>query len=89
MAPRVLQDDGGSQPLTEARRRQHGSDSPDSCTSMGLKRSSDGHDITLTGRQNLSDSHDGMYLGLWHLSARHVSTLIHPPLYTWALSLRL
>jgi hypothetical protein len=46
MAPRVLHDDGGSQPLTEARRRQQGSDSPDSCTSMGLKRSSDGHDIT-------------------------------------------
>jgi hypothetical protein len=46
MAPRVLHDDGGSQPLTEARRRQQGSDSPDSCTSMGLKCSSDGHDIT-------------------------------------------
>jgi hypothetical protein len=46
MAPRVLHDDGGSQPLTEARRRQQGSDSPDSCTSMVLKRSSDGHDIT-------------------------------------------
>jgi hypothetical protein len=28
MAPRVLHDDGGSQPLTEARRRQQGSDSP-------------------------------------------------------------
>jgi hypothetical protein len=46
MAPRVLHDDGGSQPLTEARRRQQGSDSPDSCASTGLKRSSDGHDIT-------------------------------------------
>jgi hypothetical protein len=46
MAPRVLHDDGGSQPLTEARRRQQGSDSPDSCTSTGLKRSSNGHDIT-------------------------------------------
>jgi hypothetical protein len=46
MAPRVLHDDDGSQPLTEARRRQQGSDSPDSCTSTGLKRSSDGHDIT-------------------------------------------
>jgi hypothetical protein len=46
MAPRVLHDDGGSQPLTEARRRQQGSGSPDSCTSTGLKRSSDGHDIT-------------------------------------------
>jgi hypothetical protein len=46
MAPRVLHDDGGSQPLTEARRRQQGSDSPDSYTSTGLKHSSDGHDIT-------------------------------------------
>jgi hypothetical protein len=82
MAPRVLHDDGGSQPPTEARRRQQGSDSPDSCTSTGLKRSSDGHDATLTGLQHLSDSHIGMYMGLWLPSARHVSTLLHPPLYT-------
>jgi hypothetical protein len=46
MAPRVLHDNDGSQPLTEARRRQQGSDSPDSCASTGLKRSSDGHDAT-------------------------------------------
>jgi hypothetical protein len=46
MAPRVLHDDDGSQPLTEARRRQQGSDSPDSCAPIGLRRSSDGHDIT-------------------------------------------
>jgi hypothetical protein len=46
MAPHVLHDDGGSQPLTEARRRQQGSDSPDSCTSTRLKHSPDGHDIT-------------------------------------------
>jgi hypothetical protein len=46
MAPRVLHDDGGSQPPTEARRRQQGPDSPDSCASTGFKRSSDGHDIT-------------------------------------------
>jgi hypothetical protein len=46
MAPRVLHDDGGSQPPTEARRRQQGSDSPDSYASTGLKRSSDGHDAT-------------------------------------------
>jgi hypothetical protein len=46
MAPRVLHDDGGSQPPTEARRRQQGPDSPDSCAPTGLKRSSDGHDIT-------------------------------------------
>jgi hypothetical protein len=32
--------------ITEARRRQQGSDSPDSYASTGLKRSSDGHDIT-------------------------------------------
>jgi hypothetical protein len=46
MAPHVLHDDGGSQPLTEARRRQQGSDSPDSCASTGLKHCSDGHDTT-------------------------------------------
>jgi hypothetical protein len=46
MAPRVLHDDDDSQPLTEARRRQQGSDSPDSCPSIGPKRSSDGHDNT-------------------------------------------
>jgi hypothetical protein len=46
MAPRVLHDNGGSQPLTEARRRQQGPDSPDSCTSTRLKHSSDVHDIT-------------------------------------------
>jgi hypothetical protein len=46
MAPRVLHEDGGSQPLTEARRRQQGLDSPDSCPSARLQRSSDGHDIT-------------------------------------------
>jgi hypothetical protein len=46
MAPCVLHDDGGSQPLTEARRSQQGSDSPNSCASTRLKYSSDGHDIT-------------------------------------------
>jgi hypothetical protein len=46
MAPRMLHDDGGSQPLTEARRRQQGPDSSDSCAPTGLRRSSDGHDIT-------------------------------------------
>jgi hypothetical protein len=64
MAPHVLHDDGGSQPLTEARIRQQGLDSPDSCPSARLQRSSDDHDITLTGCQNLSGCHDGMYLGL-------------------------
>jgi hypothetical protein len=46
MAPRMLHDDDSSQPLTEARRRQQGLDSPDSCPSARLKHSSDGHDIT-------------------------------------------
>jgi hypothetical protein len=63
MAPRMLHDDGGSQPLTEARRRQQGLDSPDNCPSARLQRSSDGHDTTRTGCQNLSGYHDGMYLG--------------------------
>jgi hypothetical protein len=46
MAPHVLHDDGGSQPPMEARIRQQGSDSPDSCASTGLKRSSNGYDAT-------------------------------------------
>jgi hypothetical protein len=46
MAPHVLHDDGGSQPLTEERRRQQGSDNPESYAPTGLKRSSDGHNIT-------------------------------------------
>jgi hypothetical protein len=46
MAPRVLHDDGGSQSLTKARRRQQGPDSSDSYAPTGPKRSSDVHDIT-------------------------------------------
>jgi hypothetical protein len=46
MAPRVLHDDSGSQPLTEARRRQQGLDNPDSYPSTRLQHSFDGHDIT-------------------------------------------
>jgi hypothetical protein len=46
MAPRALHDNGGSQPPTEARIRQQGFDSPDSCASTGLKHSSNGHDAT-------------------------------------------
>jgi hypothetical protein len=65
-------------PLTEARGRQRGLDSPDSCPSARLQRSSDGHDTTRTGCQNFSDCHDGMYLGRYLSSARHVSTLLHP-----------
>jgi hypothetical protein len=63
MAPRTLYDDGGPSPLTEARGRQQGLDSPDSCPSSRLQRSSDSHDTTRTGCQNLSGCHDGMYLG--------------------------
>jgi hypothetical protein len=65
-------------PLTEARGRQQGLGSPDSCPSARLQRSSDGHDTTRTGCQNLSGCHDGMYLGRKLSSARHVSTLLHP-----------
>jgi hypothetical protein len=36
MTPRTLHDDGGSQPLTSARRRHQGFDSPDSCASAGV-----------------------------------------------------
>jgi hypothetical protein len=50
-------------PLTEAREHQQGLDSLDSCPSARLQRSSDGHDTTRTGCQNLFGCHDGMYLG--------------------------
>jgi hypothetical protein len=50
-------------PLTEARGRQQGLNSSDSCPSARLQHSSDGHDITQAGCQNLSGCHDGMYLG--------------------------
>jgi hypothetical protein len=65
-------------PLTEARGCQQGLNSSDSCPSARLQRSSDGHDTTRTGCQNLSGCHDGMYLGRYLSSARHVSTLLHP-----------
>jgi hypothetical protein len=50
-------------PLTEARGRQQGLDSSDSCPSARLQRSFDDHDTTRIGWQNLSGCHDGMYLG--------------------------
>jgi hypothetical protein len=62
----------------KARGRQQGLDSSDSCTSARLQRSSDGHDITRTGCQNLSDCHDGVYLGRWLSSARHVALRYTP-----------
>jgi hypothetical protein len=40
-------------PLTEARGRQQRLNSPDSCPSARLQHSSDGHDITPAGCQNL------------------------------------
>ena len=63
MAPRTLYDDGGSQPPYESKGRQQGLDNPDSCPAARLRLSSDGHDITRIGCQNLSGCHDGMYLG--------------------------
>jgi hypothetical protein len=63
MAPRTLYDDSGSQPLTEARGRQQGLDSPNNCPSARLQRSSDDRDTTRTGCQNLSGCHNGMNLG--------------------------
>jgi hypothetical protein len=50
-------------PLTEASGRQQGLDSSDSCPSVRLQRSSDGHDTTRTRCQNLSGCNDGMYIG--------------------------
>jgi hypothetical protein len=46
--------------LTEARGRQQGLNRSDSCPSARLRRSSDGHDITPAGCQNLSGCHIGM-----------------------------
>jgi hypothetical protein len=65
-------------PLTEARGRQQGLDSSDSCPSARLQRSSDGHDTTRTGCQNLSGRHDGVYLGRLLSSARHVALCYTP-----------
>jgi hypothetical protein len=63
MAPHTLYDDGGSQPPYGSKRTSVRPDSPDSCPSARLQRSSDGHDTTRTGCQNLFGCHDGMYLG--------------------------
>ena len=65
-------------PFTEARGRQQGLDGPDSCPSARLQRSSDGHDTTRTGCQNLSGCHDGLYLGHQLSSARHVALCYTP-----------
>jgi hypothetical protein len=63
MAPCTLCDDGGSRPPYESKRTQQGLDSPDSCPSARLQRSSNGHDTARIGCQNPSGCHDGMYLG--------------------------
>ena len=65
-------------PLTEARGRQQGLNRSDSCPSARLHRSSDGHDITPAGCQNLSGCHNGMYLGCYLSSARHVALCYTP-----------
>jgi hypothetical protein len=65
-------------PLTEARGRQQGLNSSDSCPSARLHRSSDGHDITPAGCQDLSGCHNGMYLGRWLSPARHVALCYTP-----------
>jgi hypothetical protein len=49
--------------LTEAGGRQQGLDRSDSCPSAKLRCSSDSHDITPAGYQDLSGCHIGMYLG--------------------------
>jgi hypothetical protein len=65
-------------PLTEARGRQQGLNSSDSCPSAKLQHSSNGHDTTPAGCQNLSGCHNGMYLGRWLSSARHVALCYTP-----------
>jgi hypothetical protein len=65
-------------PLTEARGRQQGLNRSDSCLSARLRRSSDGHDITPAGCQNLSGCHIGMYLGRKLSPARHVALCYTP-----------
>jgi hypothetical protein len=82
-----VHDDGGSQPPTEAGKRQRDPSSTNSCTSTGLKHFSDGHVIAYAGLKHFFDghviayaglkhfsyNHVGMYIGLRHLSAGHVS----------------
>jgi hypothetical protein len=74
MVPRVRHDAGGSQPLTIARRRQQGPRRAASCAPTGLKRFSGGHAITCTAPKLSPDGHVGMYTGLRHSTAGHVST---------------
>jgi hypothetical protein len=63
MAPRTLYDDGGSQPPYGSKKTSARTQRPRQLSFHMLQRSSDGHDTTRTGYQNLSGCHDGMYLG--------------------------
>jgi hypothetical protein len=63
MAPRVLHDDGGSQPLTKARIRQQGLDNPDSYLPQGSSAPPTATTSHEQGAKNLSGCYDGMYLG--------------------------
>jgi hypothetical protein len=73
MVPRVRHDAGGSQPLTTARRCQQDPRHATSYAPTGLRRSSGGHAITCTGPKLSPNSHVGMYTGLKHSTAGHVS----------------
>jgi hypothetical protein len=71
--PACVHDVGGSQPPTEARRRQQDPSRTASYASTGLRHFSDDHVIAYTELKHFSDSHVGMYTGLRHFSTRHVS----------------
>jgi hypothetical protein len=64
--------------LTEAGGRQQGLDRSNSCPSARHRRSSDGHDITPAGCQDLSGCHIGMYLGRQLSPAKHVALCYTP-----------
>jgi hypothetical protein len=64
--------------LTKAEGRQQGLNRFDSCPSARFRRSSDDHDITPAGCQNLSSCHIGMYLGRQLSPARHVALCYTP-----------
>jgi hypothetical protein len=73
MVPHVHHDAGGSQPLMTARRHQKDPRRAASCAPTGLRRSSDGHAITCIGPKLSPNGHVGMYTGLRHSTAGHVS----------------
>jgi hypothetical protein len=64
--------------LTEAGGRQQGLDRSHSYPSAKHRRSSDGHDITPAGCQDLSGYHIGMYSGRQLSPARHVAPRYTP-----------